>query len=831
MRLRHRPSFWTTLGVLLLTTACGEGLVEPMPLERAAIDQAAEIGQLEASLAAVTYSSGTTVQAYDPIFPSVAYSDWVNQACGGSFPAPAGGRPDPVPAPAYELTDPAWGTATHNSYVVSHPWAGVVGTPWINAWSDNASRGPAGQSWTRYEMPVEGNGTFALKLVADNCSWIYIDNTLVGFQPVGGEGTGDNTYGVTLNGQHTLNFIIFDGGGLAGGNFSLTTTTTPPPPLNPDLDGDGHNNDVDAFPLDPAEWADSDGDGVGDNGDAFPNDPTQWDPPATITLLGLVRDFDISHPDMQAYLGRQTGIVQSTLGPDDKPVFAASQGVVTSEETFNQWYRTIPGVNIPFEVELVLTRQADGTYRYSNPNYFPVDGEGFGNCCQGGTDGAFHNFYFTTEIHTNFTYQGGETFTFTGDDDVWVFIDGQLVIDLGGVYLPGTASVNLDDLGFAPGSDHSLDIFHAERRTGGSSFAMTTSIQLVAEPPELPADLDLDGIPDIDDNCPAVPNADQADLDGDGQGDVCDADIDGDGVANDQDAFPTDPSESVDTDGDGIGNNADTDDDGDGISDADEIANGTDPLKADTDGDGVDDASDAFPTDPTESVDTDLDGVGDNGDNCPAVANADQADLDGDGQGDVCDPDIDGDGVANDQDAFPTDPSESVDTDGDGIGNNADTDDDGDGVSDADEVANGTDPLNPDTDGDGVNDGADPFPVSDQRPTVFFGDFDSGVANQDLGDGSTMNDRVAECAATATTDDEYKGCTNRLINGWKKSSLISKRDRKALKKAANDYKKVAFPDEDKSDKSEKSDKSDKSAKSDKSDKSDKSGKSRKGRRR
>ena len=82
------------------------------------------------------------------------------------------------------------------------------------------------------------------------------------------------------------------------------------------------------------------------------------------------------------------------------------------------------------------------------------------------------------------------------------------------------------------------------------------------------------------------------DLDGDGISDYEDNDIDGDGVANELDAFPKDPNESIDTDGDGIGNNADTDDDNDGISDADEIKYGLDPLNGldaalDSDGDGV----------------------------------------------------------------------------------------------------------------------------------------------------------------------------------------------------------------------------------------------------
>jgi hypothetical protein len=70
--------------------------------------------------------------------------------------------------------------------------------------------------------------------------------------------------------------------------------------------------------------------------------------------------------------------------------------------------------------------------------------------------------------------------------------------------------------------------------------------------------------------------------------------------------------------------------------------------------------------------------------------------------------DSDGDGVPDEEDAFPNDPTESVDTDGDGIGNNADTDDDGDGMPDEYEMNNGFDPLNPedanmDADGDGFS--------------------------------------------------------------------------------------------------------------------------------
>jgi Thrombospondin type 3 repeat len=86
-------------------------------------------------------------------------------------------------------------------------------------------------------------------------------------------------------------------------------------------------------------------------------------------------------------------------------------------------------------------------------------------------------------------------------------------------------------------------------------------------------------------------------------------------------------------------------------------------------------------------------------------------DLDADGIAEN-DPDIDGDGIPNDRDAFPLDKKESVDTDGDGVGDNKDTDDDNDGVPDATEARRGTDTKRVDSDGDGVNDAQDTCPLT-----------------------------------------------------------------------------------------------------------------------
>jgi hypothetical protein len=122
-------------------------------------------------------------------------------------------------------------------------------------------------------------------------------------------------------------------------------------------------------------------------------------------------------------------------------------------------------------------------------------------------------------------------------------------------------------------------------------------------------------------------------------------DADGDGVANRDDAFPGDPRESADFDGDGLGDNADPDDDNDLMPDAWEDRYGLDARErrdrnGDLDGDGLDNQGEFLAgTDPT-MADTDHDLVTDAADNCPALFNHDQGDLDGDGAGNVCDPDF-----------------------------------------------------------------------------------------------------------------------------------------------------------------------------------------------
>jgi len=238
-------------------------------------------------------------------------------------------------------------------------------------------------------------------------------------------------------------------------------------------DGDG-TGDVDQ------DGDDGGGDGTGDVPPDGPVDgtvDTETDGTSPNMLTGTIRDFDDTHPDFEDGMGSETGIVAEELGDDDLPVYAGGTGTATThgQEAFDQWYRDVPGVNMstPFTLELTTT---DGEiWTYDNPAFFPIDGELLGN------QGREHNYHFTLEIHTRFQYRGEEVFTFTGDDDLWVFVNGKLALDIGGVHGPLSGTIDFDaqadDLDISVGNTYALDFFFAERHTTQSNFRIDTTIE------------------------------------------------------------------------------------------------------------------------------------------------------------------------------------------------------------------------------------------------------------------------------------------------------------------------------------------------------------------
>jgi fibro-slime domain-containing protein len=215
----------------------------------------------------------------------------------------------------------------------------------------------------------------------------------------------------------------------------------------------------------------------------------------------VFRDFNDSHPDFEmdfAGDGVRLNLISPLLGAGDKPVFASSVGcparsgeqtcrtdwnvetpVINGATTFDQWYRDVPGVNMTFprELELRETQPGSGVFVYSSNDFFPLSPtEGFGIT----PPNQGRNFLFTTEIHLNFVYGAGQKFSFRGDDDLWIFINKRLALDLGSMHGQEPGTIDFDaqaaTLNIAPGRAYSMDIFHAERHTSASNFSIETNI-------------------------------------------------------------------------------------------------------------------------------------------------------------------------------------------------------------------------------------------------------------------------------------------------------------------------------------------------------------------
>ncbi len=119
---------------------------------------------------------------------------------------------------------------------------------------------------------------------------------------------------------------------------------------------------------------------------------------------------------------------------------------------------------------LPFIHSGGGVYEFEDDNFFPLDGRGFG------TEGRYHNYSFTMELHRPFIMQANQTFEFSGDDDVWVFVDDRLVMDIGGIHTAQSGSFNTSDLSLDNGEAYTLSFFYAERHTSQSNIHITTNL-------------------------------------------------------------------------------------------------------------------------------------------------------------------------------------------------------------------------------------------------------------------------------------------------------------------------------------------------------------------
>ena len=161
-------------------------------------------------------------------------------------------------------------------------------------------------------------------------------------------------------------------------------------------------------------------------------------------------------------------------------------------EFFDHWYRDTPGTNLTQAYPLPMALTSDGAFEYDSQKsgtpdtylgmdrllFLPID-DGSPYATAFGNQNDRHNYGFTAEVHATFTLEApGGVIQVRSDDDLYLFLDGQLVIDLGGKHVPLNAELDLDAQGVSVGVEHRLDLFYADRGGANADLMLRTNFAL-----------------------------------------------------------------------------------------------------------------------------------------------------------------------------------------------------------------------------------------------------------------------------------------------------------------------------------------------------------------
>lgn len=197
-------------------------------------------------------------------------------------------------------------------------------------------------------------------------------------------------------------------------------------------------------------------------------------------------------------------------------IYQADTNMATVTGTDGQTHSVpIYGMAVDAYKSIVLTDNGTGTYSFeagysNNPKYvdydrtngtisqgtggtatvgfYPLDKLGYeqsGLLTKTSAIDSTHNGSFTLRGESQFVYNKDSNlyFTFTGDDDVYMYINGVLALDLGGAHGRNTKTVNLNEVadkcGLVDGQVATFTFFYMERCSDASTFGIKTNMELV----------------------------------------------------------------------------------------------------------------------------------------------------------------------------------------------------------------------------------------------------------------------------------------------------------------------------------------------------------------